>query len=228
MFPTYLKPVSLLFRKRRNRRLVAMIERLWRDNERPVSVLDVGGSLVFWLSIPESARQKCDISLINLPGAYEGLPPNEARLRGSFSLLIGDARDLSRFADQSFDLVVCNSVIEHVGSWIDMRTAAKEARRVGQHGWIQVPAFEFPIEQHFLLPFIHWLADTLQIWLLRRLHKEFRGPLSDDMFMAVFHTRPLTRSQLGHLFPETDIRSEWLLLPKSHVATWTHASGADA
>jgi hypothetical protein len=226
VFPSYLKPVSMFFRKRRNQRLVGMIEKFWLENGRPANVLDIGGSLVFWLSIPEATRNKCNISLINLPGAYEGLPPNEESLRATVSLLTGDARDLSRFGDQSFDLVICNSVIEHVGSWLDMRKAANEARRVGRCGWIQVPAFEFPLEQHFLLPFIHWMADALQIRLLRRFHREFRGPLSDEMYMAVFHTRPLSRAQLKHLFPATDIRSEWLVFPKSHVATWQDTADA--
>lgn len=220
MFPSYLKPVSMYFRKRRNRPLAAIIENFWGEYGRPMNVLDIGGSLIFWLSVSGDTREKCNISLINLPGAYDGLPPNEESLRDSVALLTGDARDLSRFRDRSFDLVVCNSVIEHVGSWSDMRTAANEAMRVGRQGWIQVPAFEFPIEQHFLLPVIHWLADALQIWLLRRVHPEFKGPLSDDMYMAVFHTRPLTRGQLRNLFPDAEIKSEWLLFPKSHVATW--------
>ncbi|WP_449491133.1 methyltransferase domain-containing protein [Caballeronia sp. M23-90] len=220
MFPAYLKPVSMFFRRRRNRRLVAIIEKLWMENRRLVNVLDIGGSLIFWLSIPESARGKCNISLLNLPEAYKGLPQNEDSLSGTVTLLIGDARDLSRFSDQSFDLVICNSVIEHVGSWTDMRAAASEARRVGRRGWVQVPAFEFPVEQHFLFPLIHWMADAFQIWLLRHFHREFRGPLSDEMYMAVYYTRPLTRAQLRHLFPGTEIRSEWLLFPKSHIATW--------
>jgi hypothetical protein len=38
-------------------------------------------------------------------------------------------------------------------------------------------------------------ADGLQIWLLRRFHREFKGPLSDDMYMIVFHTRLLLRKK---------------------------------
>jgi len=211
----------MYFRKRRNRRLVDTIEAIWlAKGKQPIDVLDIGGSLIFWLSIPEDVRAKCNIRLINLPGAYEGLPPNEERLRASMELLIGDARDLSQFSDKSFDLVVCNSVIEHVGTWLDMRSAANEARRVGKRGWVQVPAFAFPLEQHFLIPFIHWLAEPLQVKLLRLLHKDFRRQSIDDQYMNVFYTRPFMRGQFEILLPDTDIRTEWLIFPKSYIATW--------
>ncbi|WP_264798764.1 class I SAM-dependent methyltransferase, partial [Acetobacter peroxydans] len=88
-----------------------------------MNVLDIGGSLVFWLSIPENTRNKCSIHTLNLPGVLENLPPEEESLRKIVSMITGDARDLSMFADQSFDIVICNSVIEHVGNWLDMRQA---------------------------------------------------------------------------------------------------------
>jgi ubiquinone/menaquinone biosynthesis C-methylase UbiE len=111
-------------------------------------------------------------------------------LRKTVTMIVGDARDLSMFADQSFDMVICNSVIEHVGNWLDMRVAANEARRVGKRGWFQAPAFEFPLEQHFLLPFIHWLADPLQVSIIKLFRPSFKALSVDDQYMAVYHTRP--------------------------------------
>jgi hypothetical protein len=220
LFPAYLKPVSRFFRQRRNRRLVAIIEALFLAKGAPVEVLDIGGSLIFWLSVAQSARTKCRLSLINLPGSYDAVPPEEEQMRSTTTLLTGDARDLSRFADGAFDLVVCNSVIEHVGSWADMVAAANEARRVGRRGWIQVPAFEFPVEQHFLLPFVHWFADPIQVKALGLLHRGFAKWSLYDRHMSVHHVRPLTRAQLRHLFPGAAIRSEWVIFPKCHIATW--------
>lgn len=221
MFPKFLHPVSRFFRARRNRKLCAIIDELWQEKASPVEVLDIGGSLIFWLSIPEATRAKCKVSLINLPGEYDiELSQEEERLKESFALLIGDARDLSAFSDKQFDLIVCNSVIEHVGSWADMVNAAKEARRVGKRGWVQVPAFGFPLEQHFLLPFVHWFADPIQVKLLRLLDSNFKKRSVYDQYMGVQHIRPLTRSQLGHLLPDAALHSEWVLLPKSHIAKW--------
>ena len=220
MLPDYLKPVSRLFRQRRNRRLLAVIDEMHVVKGTAVDVLDIGGSIIFWLSVPDRVRTECRISLINLSGTYDGLPPEEERMKGAFTLLTGDARDLSQFSDGAFDLIVCNSVIEHVGSWADMEAAANEALRVGRRGWVQVPAFEFPVEQHFLLPFVHWFADPVQITLLAALHHEFRRRSFHDRQMSVHHVRPLTRGQLSHLFPRAEIRSEWLIFPKSHIAIW--------
>lgn len=220
MFPAYLKPVSRYFRERRNRRLIALIERLSLEKRRSVRVLDIGGSIIFWMSVREETVQKCAISLFNLPGAYDDLPEDEERLKARFELLLGDARDLSRYDDKSFDLVVCNSVLEHVGSWDDMERAAAEAERVGERGWVQVPAFEFPVEQHFLLPFVHWFADPIQTKILRTLHDHFRDRSFSDQHRSVQHVRPLTRGQLEHLLPHASVHTEWLVLPKSHIAMW--------
>jgi len=220
LFPQYLQPVSRFFRERRNRRLGDMIDQAAHRKGARIEVLDIGGSLIFWETIAEPARAKCNVSIINLPDAYDETLHKEADLKDGCTLLTGDARDLSRFADGSFDLIVCNSVIEHVGSWMDMVAAATEARRVGQRGWVQVPAFEFPIEQHFLLPFVHWFADPIQVKVLSLFHGVSKHRSVTERYDSVQHIRPLTRNQLAVLFPGTAIQSEWLGFPKSHIAIW--------
>jgi SAM-dependent methyltransferase len=65
------------------------------------------------------------------------------------------------FADRSFDLVYCSSVIEHVSP--ERRGAfAAELRRVGRGWFVQTPARSFPIEPHSLLPGAHWLPVALR------------------------------------------------------------------
>ncbi|HXB65815.1 MAG TPA: class I SAM-dependent methyltransferase [Solirubrobacteraceae bacterium] len=65
------------------------------------------------------------------------------------------------FADGEWDLVYCNSVIEHVPP--PRRAAfAAELRRVGRGWYVQTPARSFPIEPHALLPLAHWLPVALR------------------------------------------------------------------
>jgi ubiquinone/menaquinone biosynthesis C-methylase UbiE len=185
-----------------------------------LEVLDIGGSVNFWLTLAETARAKCKISVVNLPGDFDGSVPDDRALEDLITHLTGDARNLSQFEDGAFDLIICNSVIEHVGSWTDMEAAAKEARRIGKRGWVQVPAFEFPLEQHFILPLVHWFAEPIQIKLLATLHNDFKSRSFHDQQMSVHHVRPLTRRQLSRLFPKAEVFSEWLICPKSHIAIW--------
>jgi SAM-dependent methyltransferase len=72
-----------------------------------------------------------------------------------------DAADGLPFAEGSFDLVYCSSVIEHVPP-ARREAFAAEIRRVGRGWLVQTPARSFPIEPHSLLPGAHWLPRRLR------------------------------------------------------------------
>ncbi|HSZ04319.1 MAG TPA: class I SAM-dependent methyltransferase [Solirubrobacteraceae bacterium] len=72
-----------------------------------------------------------------------------------------DPADGLPFANRSFDLVYCSSVIEHVAPARRAAFAA-ELRRVGRGWFVQTPARSFPIEPHSLLPGAHWLPARLR------------------------------------------------------------------
>jgi SAM-dependent methyltransferase len=108
----------------------------------------------------------------------------------------GDPAEGLPFADRSFDLVYCNSVIEHVPRTRRAAFAA-ELRRVGRGWYVQTPAWSFPLEPHALLPFAHWLPARIrrpywrlgaagnweQIELLRRGEvEELFGPARPERF----------------------------------------------
>jgi hypothetical protein len=219
MFPKYLKPVSNWFRVRRNARLVLLIDHLHEKLGRPVAVLDVGGSYIFWQTVPN--RNKCQITLLNLEEAYrdsDGVPVEEC---GRYCAQVGDARDLGRWDDAYFDLVTCNSVLEHLGLWTDMRKAAGELRRVGAHGWIQVPAFGFPVEQHLLLPCVHWFSEAVMTWLVWNLRRDLRKYGWEAVRANVPYIKSLSMSELRRLFPGARTWTEWFVVfPKSHLAQW--------
>jgi len=110
-------------------------------------VLDVGcGSL--GLRALEPALDITGVDVLAAPG-YPG------------PFVRADPAEGLPFADRSFDLVYCSSVIEHVAP--ERRAAfAAELRRVGRGWFVQTPARSFPIEPHSLLPGAHWLPARLR------------------------------------------------------------------
>lgn len=71
----------------------------------------------------------------------------------------GDARDLP-FPDNSFDYVVSNAVIEHVGGPEGARMMLEESARVARVGYLHTtPNRWFPIEPHVMLPLLHGLPE---------------------------------------------------------------------
>lgn len=75
----------------------------------------------------------------------------------------GDARDLP-FPDDSFDYVVSNAVIEHVGGPDGARRMISESERVARVGYLHTtPNRWFPIEPHVMVPLLHWLPEQARV-----------------------------------------------------------------
>lgn len=60
------------------------------------------------------------------------------------------------FADDSFDWVFSNAVIEHVGDAAAQLRFLDEMLRVGKNVYFTTPNKFFPIESHTSVPFLHW------------------------------------------------------------------------
>jgi 2-polyprenyl-3-methyl-5-hydroxy-6-metoxy-1,4-benzoquinol methylase len=73
---------------------------------------------------------------------------------GSCGLLC-DGRRLPFRAD-SFDLVISNAVIEHVGTEKDQARFVEEHHRVGRRFVITTPNLLFPVESHTRVVGLHW------------------------------------------------------------------------
>ena len=119
-------------------------------------VLDVGGTVDIWRLAPVMPR----LVLLNQQRARYEIGAGE-------TVVLGDGTNLP-FADQSFDLVFSNSVIEHVGSRADQARFASEIARVGKQYWVQTPNRYFPIEHHLWTPFVHWFPRCWQAAILKR------------------------------------------------------------
>ncbi len=185
------------FRARRMREFVAR----FGVNEN-TSILDVGGTPANWQLTEVRPR----VTLLNMPRSQE-------RGEESFTFVSGDGCQLP-FRDQSFEIVFSNSVIEHVGAPAEQRDFANEIRRVGKRYWVQTPNRRFPIEQHLLTPFVHWLPRGLQrAWVTKWTLWDWVERPSPDRrayyiqhFLSDIHL--LSASELAALFPDAEILRE--------------------
>lgn len=202
------------FREARGRRLRAQIEQIAESIGRDITILDIGGRADYWKNVGTSRIKS--ICILNTNSA-----DTDVRSMSSvFTSEIGDARQLSNYKDQFIDLAHSNSVIEHVGGWPDIQAMAREVQRVGRHGWIQTPAWEFPIEPHFKAPFLHWFGQPLRRRMMFMSSRYRRTGLSERR-MHVDRINLLSFDEVSHLFEGKNIFIErFLAFPKSYVVHW--------
>lgn len=210
------RSVGSRLRARRLAHLMPLVEAIFLEKG-GVRVLDMGGTTTYWrlLSPEYLVSRRIEITLLNLPGElHDGAAP-------PFFLVEGDGCGLSTFADNSFDLVHSNSVVEHVGNWDRMKAFAHEVRRLAPRYFVQTPNFWFPIEPHFMCPFFHWLPEParVRLLLLTGLGHYSRAESVDSAVAAVQGARLLSRRMMASLFPDAEIVTERVaLLPKSLMA----------
>ena len=157
-------------------------------------ILDVGGSPDIW----EIASASPQLTILNLPSALGQCRPG--------SLCVGGDGRMLPFADQSFDIVFSNSVIEHVGTLADQRLFAEEVARVGRQYWIQTPNRRFPVELHVMLPFVHFLPKSAQRSIVSRftIWQRLTHPTPDvrrDYIHHFLNELNLLMRTLRQLFP---------------------------
>ncbi len=178
-------------------------------------ILDVGGRPDTWTNRPQITKRIDCLNLSAVP--WDGKSNPNYRI----TTVAGDGCALT-YEDSSYDILFSNSVIEHVGNFEMQRAFAREARRVGKKLWIQTPAFECPLEPHFLTPLVHWLP----VFVRRRVLRWFTPwgwltkPNQNKVDETIASTRLLTKRRFKQLFPDCDVMTERLLgvFPKSYIA----------
>jgi SAM-dependent methyltransferase len=191
--------IAARLRKRRHRLFRSLVDSL----PRPVRILDVGGLPSYW-NTNNAPEDDVHVVLLNMV--------SEATSATGTTCVAGDARDMRQFADREFDVVFSNAVLEHVGDLDDQRRAAREIRRVGKRYFVQTPNRHFPIESHFLFPFVQFLPRELHVWLVAHFdlgwHKRARDRA--EAVRLVSSIRLLVRAELEELFPDGTIACERL------------------
>jgi len=201
------KPNSLATRFRR-KRFKLFLEIIVNFNK-PVKILDVGGTESFWKMMNLTSPGLVSVTLANTEEIPITLP--------NFSYIKCDAKDLSVFKDKEFDMVFSNSVIEHVD---DPKKMADEIMRTGRRYFVQTPNYYFPIEPHFIFPFFQFLPLPVRRFLVMNFNMGwFKKCKSikkvDELINSI---KLLKKSDIMRLFPNSKIYKEkFLYIVKSFI-----------
>jgi SAM-dependent methyltransferase len=152
-----------------SRRMKALkIERLLQLDRRPgpLRLLEVGtgsGGIAHYFGTHPSARFEVDaVDVVD----------NRLVTEGFRYVTVSDTQ--LPFADESFDVVLSNHVIEHVGDHAAQMRHLRELRRVmAPHGtgYLAVPNRWMLVEPHYRLPFLSWLPTRWRSPYLRAAGK---------------------------------------------------------
>jgi hypothetical protein len=172
-----------------------------------LDVIDLGGTPQFWrASIPRPRR----VTLVNIDSSLTAAEP-------WMRIVVGDAT--APPVDERFDLVVSNSLVEHIP--VERRALfAQSVRKLADRWWIQTPNRNFPVEPHWLFPGFQFLPLTLRIAINRYWplgHRRDRDARRSRELVS--EIRLLSARELRLLFPESEIWIErFASLAKSLVA----------
>jgi hypothetical protein len=199
----------------RRQRLRLFLSLLGPPGAKPLHILDVGGTPSYWKSTEDLWRAwDLRFTIVNL-----GVEPSD---EGRYSIRSGNACAMPEYADNAFDVVHSNSVLEHVGHWAEMADMANEIRRLAPAYYLQTPNYWFPIEPHYRSLGFQWLPESLRARLLVGKRRGFRGPHSsyDAAMRDIQSVNLVTAPQVRSLFPDAELRRERFLgLTKSLIAT---------
>lgn len=165
---------------------------------KPVRVLDIGGTRSYWEGLSDLWKGRdFDITIVNLD--------TPASDDGRYHIRAGNACAMPEYADNAFDIVHSNSVIEHVGQWRQMAAMAREVRRLAPRYYLQTPNLWFPVEPHYRSLFYAWLPETVRARRLMRRKHGFRGPFPGDFTGALLNVQTvnlLDATGVRELFPD--------------------------
>lgn len=174
------------------------------------SILDLGGDALTWESHALGRR----VTLLNL---------DPRSLQGHDAAVIASALTVP-FTDRAFDVVFSNSVIEHLGTAQRQRAFATEVRRLCKTGYfVQTPNKWFPIEPHYLAPFVQFVPKRIRPHVIRWATPRgwLSKPSQERCGELCREIRLLDAREMRQLFPEARIvRERFFGLTKSVIAIW--------
>lgn len=169
---------------------------------------------------PSPATRVLDVGGTPYNWSYLDEPPHVTLLNLADGDVWADGRKLP-FRDGCFDVAFSNSTIEHVGDASDHASFAGELRRVARSYFVQTPNRYFPVEPHYMTPFVQFLPKGVARRIARNFTLWGLANRPDDSTVEAMtgSINLLSASQLQALFPDAEIQAERLLgMKKSLIA----------
>jgi hypothetical protein len=175
-----------------------------------LKVLDLGGTMGWWLKAPVRPRH---VTAVNLD-------PSEKKDAPWLKVIIGDACYADRLvAGQRFDLVFSNSLIEHVGGPKARLALSHVIRSLAPRYVVQTPYRYFPIEPHWLFPGMQFLPLPIRWSVATRWPLgHTRGWPGSQALNEVMFTELFGAMEMRTYFPDGQLYWERFLgIPKSMI-----------
>jgi hypothetical protein len=165
-----------------------------------MSVIDLGGTAEAWRRAPVRPAR---VHTVNLEKPPEDPPP---WLRADY----GDACELpEEILGGDYDLVISNSVLEHVGGHARRRMFAEAVHRLAPLHWVQTPYRYFPIEPHWVCPGMQFLPTAAKVTVARHWPLVHTPPADrEEALRAVLDVELVSRTELRAYFPTSRIINE--------------------
>ena len=176
-----------------------------------MSVIDLGGRVSSWANALVRPKH---VHIVNLE-REAGDVPDWAEVD------YGDACDLPQaIRDRRYDLVFCNSVIEHVGGHERRLRLADAVHTLAESHWVQTPYRYFPVEPHWVAPGMQFLPLAARTSMAHRWPLGHTPPADRaEALQSVLWVELLDRTQMRFYFPDSTLRVERFAgLTKSLIA----------
>lgn len=176
-----------------------------------MSVIDLGGTADAWLRAPV---RPAHVHLVNLESPPAVLP----------EWMESDLADACELPDSilkgPYDLVISNSVLEHVGGHERRQRFADAVHHLADRHWIQTPYRYFPVEPHWLFPGFQFLPAAARAVVARHWPLVHTPPADRATALrTALGVELVSRTELAFYFPDSRIRTERMAgLVKSLIA----------
>ncbi|MCU1622021.1 MAG: hypothetical protein JWL79_866 [Frankiales bacterium] len=158
-------------------------------------VLDLGGTPAYWRTAP---IRPAAVTTVNLTAPDVAEP-----------WITTVAADACTYDGTGFDLVVSNSLLEHLGGAARRQQFSKVVHTAAPRFWIQTPYRYFPVEPHWLFPGFQFLPLAARVAVTRRWkHGHCYQPDPRKALKLVLEVELVGATEMSALFPDAELWRE--------------------